>query len=331
MVPETNPPHAGERDEIALTSYLNAILAVAKCMGEVCPREGLIFSDRLRRLPRRLAFDATPRAIEESREALEADLAEYAQAVCAWIDAGSGLAREILASVAALPPQGADDRPAPREALLSDLAEQMEVSAEVDAEVDVRAGLRRWAASLRAYQPGKRNGPVPLADLERLAARLAEWLERADPAKSIDALTGLLNREETERQLEVFLGTGRVFSVLAFEWDRAQPNPVVKQLADNLVGLVRPRDIVGRWGPNQLAVIFECSASEADARAAKISEWLSGGYSVVVDGSVLKARVEVTVTVAERRPEDTLVTLVQRIGRAVATPDGGNSREPVPA
>ncbi|HTR39676.1 MAG TPA: hypothetical protein VMH80_27570 [Bryobacteraceae bacterium] len=330
MVPETNPPHAGERNEIALTSYLNAILAVAKCMGEVCPREGLIFSDRLRRLPRRLAFDATPRAIEESREALEADLAEYAQAVCAWIDAGSGLARELLGSVAALP-QSSEDRPAPRAALLQDLAEQMEVSAEVDAEVDVRAGLRRWAASLRAYQPGKSGEPVPLADLERLAAKLAEWLERADPEMSIDPLTGLLNREETERQLQVFLDSGRVFSVLAFGWDRAQPNPVVKQLADNLVGLVRPRDIVGRWGPNQLAVIFECSASEADARAAKISEWLSGGYSVVVDGSVLKARVEVTVTVAERRPEDTLVTLVQRIGSAAAMPDGGNSREPVPA
>jgi hypothetical protein len=36
---------------MALRSYLNAILAAAKCMGKVCLQEGLIFSDRLRRLP----------------------------------------------------------------------------------------------------------------------------------------------------------------------------------------------------------------------------------------------------------------------------------------
>lgn len=331
MLPETNSSHAGERDGIALTSYLNAILAIAKSMGEVCPREGLIFSDRLRRLPRRLAFDATPRAIEESREALEADLEEYAQAACAWIDAGAGLAREILSRVAALP-AASGEMPAPREVMLEDLVEQMEVSAEVDAERDVRAGLRRWAASLRSYQSGRANRPVSRsADLERLAARLSEWLERANPANSIDALTGLLNREEAERQLQAFLTASRIFSVLVFEWDSVQPNPVVKQLADNLVGLVRPRDIVSRWGQSQLAVIFECSASEAAARAAKISEWLSGGYSVVVDGTVTKARVEVTVAVAERRPEDTLASLVQRICSPVTAPDGGNNREPVPA
>ncbi|HUA21848.1 MAG TPA: hypothetical protein VMB25_24050 [Bryobacteraceae bacterium] len=331
MAPETNPSHAGDREEIALTAYLNAILAIAKCMGEVCPREGLIFSYRLQRLPRRLAFNATPQAMEESREALEADLAEYAQAACAWIDAGAGLAREILAGVAALP-QGADDRPAPREAMLLDLAEQMEVAAEVDGEADVRAGLRRWAASLRSYQSKHGNGAVSLSgDVERLAARLADWLARANPALIVDPATGLLNREETERQLQISLNAGRLFSVLVFTWDSVQPNPVVKQLADSLVGLVRPRDVVGRWEANQLAVIFECSAGEAAARAAKMSDWLSGGYSVVVDGAVVKARVEVTVTVAERRPEDTLVTLVERIGSALTTPAGGNTREPVPA
>jgi len=330
MVPESNPSHAGEREEVALTAYLNAILAVAKCMAEVCPREGIIFSDRLKRLPRRLAFDATPRAIEESREALEADLAEYSKAACAWIDAGAALAKELFHDVAAAPASGGD-RPAPREAMLLDLAEQMEVSAEVDGEKDMRVALRRWAASLRVYQPGRAGAPVQAVSLAQHAARLAEWLARANPDNSIDRATGLLNRAELERQLQVLLNTSRIFSVLVFEWEMVQPNAVVKQLADSLVALVRPRDIVGRWGANQLAVIFECSANEAASRAAKISEWLSGGYSVVVDGNVSKARVEVKVSVGERRPEDTLAGLVQRIGAPVTAPGDGSTREPVPA
>jgi GGDEF domain-containing protein len=329
-VPQTS--RSSEREEIALTSYLNAILAIAKCMGEVCPQEGLIFSDRLRRLPRRLAFDATPRAIEESREALEADLAEYAQATSAWVDAGAKLAREILVELAAIQQDGGET-PAPHAAMIADLADQMEVSAEVDAESDVRAGLRRYAASLRSYAQGRNNGQQPLSPgLERRAGQLAEWLARANPANSIDAVTGLLNRQEIEKQLQGYLNTSRLFSVLVFEWEETDSTALVKQVADSLVALVRPRDIVGRWGTNQLAVIFECSAREAMARAAKISEWLSGSYSLVQDGTTSKIKAQVPVTVVERLPQDTLADLVGRLDSARLTkPGGGNSREPVPA
>ena len=160
---------------------------------------------------------------------------------------------------------------------------------------------------------------------------MAEWLERANPANSIDAATGLLNRLEIERQLQTCLNSSRVFSVLVFEWAELDSSSVIKQLADNLVALVRPRDIVGRWGPQQLAVIFDCSASEAMARAAKISEWLSGGYSVVVDGAAKKIKAQVSVAVVERHPGDTLADLVQRISGAVTARGGGSSREQVPA
>ena len=94
---------------------------------------------------------------------------------------------------------------------------------------------------------------------------------------------------------------------------RAPRHAIAKQLADRLADLVRPRDVVGRWGPNQFAVIFECLGAEAMQRAGSIAEWLTGGYSVVVDGAVATIHVRVTVTVIERLPEETLAQLVQRI------------------
>src|SRR6202051_2748150 len=84
------------KQQSALTCYQSAILAIAKCMAEVCPRVGLVYNHRLLRLPRRLGFDATPEALAASREAVEADVAEYGQAASAWINAGVELANEIL-------------------------------------------------------------------------------------------------------------------------------------------------------------------------------------------------------------------------------------------
>jgi hypothetical protein len=150
---------------------------------------------------------------------------------------------------------------APHGAMLEDLADQMEVSAEVNAEPDVRPAwgalcqsplvfARTKKASTSRSRPiiwsGAESG-VDLVTLNRTmngdAGRLqaAEWLARANPANSIDAVTGLLTRHESGRQLQARLNTTRLFSV--FRVAANNSTSLVKQLSDNLVELVRPRDI----------------------------------------------------------------------------------------
>jgi GGDEF domain-containing protein len=298
------------------------MLAMARSMRAVCSRAGLIYGDRLTRLPRRLGFEATPQALEESRQILETELAEYTEATTAWLDAGSKLAREIVAIVA-----GMDRRTAESEhlhtAMLEDLAQQMAESAEVDTASDVRVGLKRYALGLRSYlQRRSVEGRSSLKDLECRANQLAEWLARADPSHSTDPGTGLPNRAETERQIEACGNTGGPVSILVFEWREVSAATaagaavaITKQVADRLAELVRPRDVVGRWSPDQFAVIFACPGAEAMPRAVSIAEWLSGGYSAVVDGAVTTVQVRVTVRVMERFPEEPLAQLVQRIER----------------
>jgi GGDEF domain-containing protein len=295
MLPEApSPGHVSDRQEVALTCYLSVILAMARSMRAVCSRAGLIYGDRLTRLPRRLGFEATPEALAESREVLEVELAEYTEATCAWLDGGSNLAREILDIVAGLE-RSADESQNLHAAMLEDLAEQMAESAEVDTAADVRVSLKRYALGLRSYlQRQSQESRSSLKDLECRAAQLADWLARSDPAHSTDPGTGLPNRPETERQLEACWHAGRPVSVLIFEWSGGEA--LAKQLADRLADLVRPRDVVGRWRPNQLAVIFACPAAEAMPRAGSIADWLG-----------------VTVTVIERLPEETLTQLVNRI------------------
>ncbi len=278
-----------------------------------------MYGDRLTRLPRRLGFEATPKRLDESRQVLEAELAEYTEATSAWLDAGSNLAREIVAIVAGLD-QSATESESLHAAMLGDLAEQMAVSAEVDATPDLRAALKRYAMGLRSYlQRRQLENSSSLKDLQGRAERLAGWLARADPSHSIDPPTGLPNRSETERQLEASWYGGSPVSVLVFEWKEdpttaeGVDDAVAKQLADRLADLVRPRDIVGRWGPRQFAAIFACSGAMAVSRGGSIAKWLNGGYSYEVDGAVATIHVRLTVAVIERLPEETLAHLVQRI------------------
>jgi GGDEF domain-containing protein len=308
--------HVTDRQEAALTCYLSVMLAMARSMRAVCSRAGLIYGDRLTRLPRRLGFEATPEALEESRLVLEAELAEYTEATSAWLDDGSNLAREIVSLIGGLE-RGANESQNLHAAMLEDLAEQMVASAEVDTASDVRLSLKRYALGLRSYlQRRQVESRASLKDLQCRAEQLAGWLARADPSHSTDAVTGLPNRAEIERQLEAYGHAAKPVSILIFEWNAAA-DAIAKQVADRLADLVRPRDIVGRWSPDQFAVIFACPASEAMQRAGSIADWLSTGYSAVVDGVVATIQVRVTVTVIERLPEETVTDLVHRIEQPV--------------
>jgi diguanylate cyclase (GGDEF)-like protein len=313
--------------QTALTCYQSAILAIAKCMAEVCPRVGLVYNHRLLRLPRRLGFDATPEALAASREAVEADLAEYGQAASAWINAGVELAEEILSAAAKTTDgDGHDDEL--HAVMMEELAEQMEISAEVDDATQVRTALKRYASGLRSYvQRRRKEQPPAFRELQGRAEALAEWLGSASPANIIDPLTGLLNRAEAERQLLAYSKRDKPFCVLLFEWTEARSVPpqfgrsgadqILKALGDRLITLVRPRDVVYRWSQDQLAVIFECAGEEAMARSVKIADWLSSKYSAVVDGIVWKVEAQAAVGVVERHSGEPLKDFIHRIEAAL--------------
>jgi GGDEF domain-containing protein len=294
------------------------MLAMAKSMRAVCSRAGLVYGDRLMRLPRRLGFDATAEKLEESLDILETDLGEYTEATTAWLDAGASLAREILATVAASDSSTHEGQNL-HVAMLEDLAKQMAVSAELDNGADLRPALKRYALGLRSYLQTRRGETrSSLKDLQALAGELSKWLARADPSHSTDLSTGLANRAEIEREIEASWSTARPISALIFEWREenpagADPHVIAKQLADRLADLVRPHDIVGRWNENQFAVIFECSQKEAMQRAHTIAEWLTGDYSTMIEGAITPIHASVTVSVIERLPNETPAGLVQRI------------------
>ena len=78
MSSPTEVPTQQNADQTALACYLSTVVAIGNCMAEVCPSVGTMYRDRLLKLPRRLGFDATPKALEQSRHGALAHLTKYA-------------------------------------------------------------------------------------------------------------------------------------------------------------------------------------------------------------------------------------------------------------
>lgn len=328
MDSEVSRPQTTSEQQTALSCYLAAIVAIANCMAEVCPSVGTAYRDRLLRLPRRLGFDPATGVLEDSRKAFEADLADFARSASEWVRASANHSSQVLTVLTA-----ASEKIAQREemrfAMLADLAEQMEACSEVDDPADLRGNLGRYAAGLRTYLMRARKEKGEFAEeLRRQGQQMEEWLQEVTRYTTVDPATGAVNRREMERLLRVRLASGKPFCVLLFSWNErnAEARPphgsleIIKPLAERLTAVVRPRDVVCRWAPEQLGVIFECTSQDADRRARQISDWMSGEYVVGAGTVAWRVDVESTVAVLEPRGAETLEDFAARMDVASLEP-----------
>jgi GGDEF domain-containing protein len=293
--PESPNPKA---DQTALACYLSTVVAIGNCIEEVCPSVGTMYRERLHRLPRRLGFDATPQALEQSREAVETDLMEYSRTASAWIAAGSNHAAMMLQHLCATEETlvAAADL---QRAFLEDLAEHIATSAEVDEEAQLRVAFKRYAAGLRAYS--RRALTEKLATIDDLRRRREDvdaWLAEATASDFTDSETGLLNRPAAERRILTQVGKQKPFCVILV----GSSGRNMKDLADHLAATIRPYDVIFRWSRDELMTIFEASEAEIAARAQQIGGWLGDGSCAV--------------TVLEHLAEDSAEQLIAKIESA---------------
>jgi GGDEF domain-containing protein len=276
-----SPSSADQIEQTALACYLSTVVAIGNCMAEVCPSVGAMYRDRLLKLPRRLAFDATPEALEQSRDAVETDLVEYARTAGAWTTAGSSHAallldhlretEETLIASADL-----------QSAFLDDLAEHIATTAEVDEVAQIRISFKRYAAGLSAYARRARTEKLEaIESLRRRREEIEEWLAAATASTFIDHETGFLNRAAAEVRIETEVGKDHPFCVIVVA--RTGDNQIMKDLGDQLAATIRPYDMIFRWSAHQFVTVFEASAIGIAARVHQIGAWLGKDSCTTVD------------------------------------------------
>ncbi len=153
-----------------------------------------------------------------------------------------------------------------------------------------------------------------LADSMSLALSNIALREKLRTQSLRDPLTGLYNRRYMEDALERYINlaqrTGTPISVLMIDLDNfkrlnddhghAKGDAVLRDVAGQLVGTLRPSDVIARYGGEELLVIMpKCSLGDAAAKAELLRqriEALSAAHGAQVSASFGIATVPETAT-----------------------------------
>ncbi len=299
----TDPDTSVPAHDAVARSYLALIRATAGAMAEICPQIGAAYQERLLRLERRLAFEASPEAIGRSSEELDRELAEWTARTGEYIDQ---VWNDVL-SVLSLVTRSANTmeaRNAFYAARLRQFTQDMG-SRPVDGDPE------QWEETVALDAAGiehcvdahARDSETTLAQFRAEVQTLANRLADARGAAVLDPVSGLIARHEMARKLakEVFAaGSCRVlrfdiaqYEDLAVRLGPRDANELQRQVGAKLAGLVRPGDIVSRWSNGHYVVIFRCERAEAGQRATQIARWMECDYTLSVETVSIEAREEV--------------------------------------
>lgn len=273
----------------AVDCYLSTLETVANALGNACPEIGGLYRHRLSRLRTRLAFDSSPAALEESCDAVETELVEYASKASAYVDQ-HGI--QLRAAISVL------------EDIVRTLAHRQDFYGD---------RLRQFAAQMEETEfprdPGQLTDVVALQvagllscvesmnhETQSLVARmhteLAAVEERLKESEVTDPLTGLMNRREMERQIEARRGQGQHPVLLLFRLAGEISDEIARQVGVRLGSQFRHKDFISRWTQNEFLVLFQGPVEVARSRAEQIVPWVSGRY-VLDNGEAVQVDVAV--------------------------------------
>lgn len=314
------PAQAPDPFQTALNCYLSALLAIGASAAELCPQVGVAFRSRLLRLRRRLAFDASPDSLEQTRVVFESELQEFTQRSTQHVQSRRDDICQALHEV-----RNSTEALASRHDLyiarLRQFAAEMGSGAASSDPTQLKETFELHAAVLNSCLDSLSHEVIsPLDNLRENIGRMKERLAGADLEADTDPVTGLMNRREIKRQLsarwngEAPLAALRYtlndFAGMRKAYGEMAADDVMIEFSDRLVAQVRPQDIVYRWQDDQLLVLFLCSAAVAAPRAAQIARWLDGRYKIASAGTI---EVTATVAVFEPLPGETVDQLIFRL------------------
>lgn len=283
MSPELPPAPSSTQDahlaalHTIVNCYLSTLETVANALGNACPPIGGLYRHRLSRLRTRLAFDSSPDAVEESCDAVEVELYEYANKAAAYVDqhgiqlrAAISVLEEVVRSLA--------QRQDFYGTRLRQFAAQMEATAYPTDPEHLQEVVGLQVAGLMSCVESMSHETQSL--LARMHNELTAVEQRLRESEVTDPLTGLMNRREMERQIEARRGTGVQPVLLHFQLTGEINDEVAKQVAARLGSQFRHKDYICRWTENEFLVLFQGPAEVAQSRAEQIVPWVAGRYAL---------------------------------------------------
>src|SRR5712692_160401 len=280
--------------QTALDCYLAAIAQIADTLEAACPEIGSSFREQLIRIRRRLAFEASVKILEESRDALDKNLAAFAERARRYQAARADDVKQTF-TVLAHAGDALSVRSHGYAGQFREFADKLDEIGRSGDPAPPHEALREQAAGLRdlAETMGKES-QAAFGSMQQQLGEFQNKLLEAEFLASVDPLTGLANRLEFNRQIAARIDSDKPFCLLLFDLDNFKVvndrfghlcgDEILKQAGARLNGQIRTRDFVCRWGGDEFLVIMECGLANAAVRARQIAQWLGGPYRFAIEG-----------------------------------------------
>jgi diguanylate cyclase (GGDEF)-like protein len=276
--------------DVALESYRSALLAVGQSAALAHSHSGEDLQNQLVALQQSLCSYISPDLMRQTEQQLEGSLQNWAQSTAEYFKQKTAEVKEILLLMAAAA-DGVSARDQRYTAQLTQISSNLQKVSNLDDLTTIRRSLSNTSAELtkcvaKMEQDGRETVEKLKAEIQTYQARVLE----VEKIAFIDQLTGLSNRREVERQLELRVARKTPFSVLLFDLNGFKPindqyghaagDELLKQFASELRRFFRTLDTVGRWGGDEFVVILDCDFSTAKSRLQSLEKWLYGSYTI---------------------------------------------------
>lgn len=308
-------------------SYRTALSAMARSGSSVCPQGGGEFARSLLALKERVTAGSSAEEFAETGQSVEAELAQWTQAACAYMSQTTvevcDLVRSVAESVQSLTER--DQRYAGQ---FTGISRRLQQVAALDNLQQMRASLSESIRQVnlsveKMVKEGEESAARLRAQVDSYRTKLAE----SEQLALHDSLTGLENRRAVERHMEKLMASAQPFSVIMIDLNGFKPvndryghqagDHLLRQFARELKPLFRPVDTVGRWGGDEFIVIAGCEGGEVEALVGRIRQWVFGDYTVEAAGGTAKVRVDGAIGVTSYRAGETMAGLVRRADEAM--------------
>ena len=291
--------------EVAVESYLTALRNVSAYTIEFDEETSATQRKYLGGLADDVATGTTE-VLLDSRSALRALLRDYRDKAAQYL---STLRDELSGTARAL------------EEILDSLSQ-----ADGDHETRVRAAVGRLRELARTPGAGEVRGAIVAAtdDIELSVEQMRKQhqltvsqfqveirmlhkrIDALEASASLDLLTQLLNRGETEDRIRcvsaescLLLMQVNGFRMAEVHYREQVAAELAAAFAKRLRNCLPPTAVVGRWSHEEFVAILDVSKKDAMATAKWISEHLSGSYACLLAGKTVRPNLQINVAVVE--------------------------------
>ncbi|MCC6342273.1 MAG: GGDEF domain-containing protein [Bryobacterales bacterium] len=309
--------------EEAVTCYRSAIQAVRDNALRACPPLANNHSASLLELEAALATESGRSSLTASLARLREELARFGEEAFQDFQGKEDDLRELVDLLAVATRSFIRHRSESSREVLQFTGRIEHIAAGSDLG-EVRRQLRSQVKEMR--QTIEAIAQKESALVERLESELTATRRRLEAAEGLvclDALTGLCNRRNLERQIAARIRRRRMFSLIMLDinnfstvnarFGQEAGDMVLREFAARLSNCIRVTDIACRWHGDQFVALLDCALTDAMARSRQIHSQMCATYSISVQGEEFLIDIGASMALAENRTNEGPESLNARI------------------